>query len=64
MGSVRNTAIKTLGRELIRRYGDRFTDDFEQNKRILEEISKINSKTVRNILVGYITREMKKMKAG
>ena len=64
MGSIKNTAIKTLGRELIERYGDRFTDDFEKNKMILEEIKKIKSKTVRNILVGYITREIKKMKAG
>ncbi|RLJ06007.1 MAG: 30S ribosomal protein S17e [Candidatus Aenigmatarchaeota archaeon] len=62
MGSVKNTAIKTLGKQLISMYGEKFTDNFEKNKKVLEEIRRFKSKYIRNVLAGFITREMKKIK--
>ena len=62
MGRIKITAIKTLANELIEEFGDRFSDDFEKNKTVLNEIKEIKSKKVRNILAGYITRQMQKIK--
>ena len=62
MGRVKSVAIKTLGDELVSQYGDRFTEDFELNKKVLGEVKEIKSKRVRNILAGYITSKMKIVK--
>jgi small subunit ribosomal protein S17e len=64
MGRIKTTAIKTLGDEIIKVHGDKFTTDFEKNKMILKEIKNIPSKKIRNILAGYITKEMKRIKVG
>ncbi|MEE9323896.1 MAG: 30S ribosomal protein S17e [Candidatus Aenigmarchaeota archaeon] len=61
MGRIKTIAIKTLGNELIREHGDKFTDDFEKNKKILSGIKEMKSKKMRNVLIGYITKEMKKI---
>jgi len=58
MGRVKSTAIKRLGDELIQRYPNRFSADFETNKEVLKEIKNIKSKKIRNILAGYITKKM------
>lgn len=62
MGRVKSVAIKTLGDELISQHGDKFTEDFEVNKKVLGEVKPIKSKRIRNILAGYITRKMKTLK--
>lgn len=36
-----------------------FTEDFEQNKRIVDEVVKIDSKEVKNQVAGYITSIIK-----
>lgn len=60
MGRTKTIFVKTLGDQLIEEHGKDFTDDFEKNKKILSSIKKINSKKIRNILAGYITKEIKK----
>ena len=62
MGRVKNIAIKTLGEELIALHGEKFSEDFERNKKVLSEVRPIKSQRVRNILAGYITRKMKLIK--
>ena len=54
MGRVKNIAIK------IAQHGSKFSSDFDANKKALAEVKEIKSTRVRNILAGYITREMKK----
>ncbi len=61
MGRIKSTAIRNLGDELIKEFGSRFSIDFEKNKKILEEIKPIKSKRTRNILAGYISKEMQKI---
>jgi len=55
MGRVRTSAIKNLVWDLIETYADKFTDDFEKNKKIIDEIAEVKSKSVRNKIAGYIT---------
>ena len=62
MGRIKTVAVKSLGNELIKEHGSKFSTDFEKNKKVLSEIKDIESKRVRNILVGYITRRMRAIK--
>lgn len=48
--------IISIGNELLERYSDAFTEDFEQNKRKVEQLTDLRSKHVRNRVAGYITR--------
>ena len=47
---------------LLEKYGDKFTDNFEENKKLLKEILTIPSKKIRNVLAGYITELKSKSK--
>lgn len=62
MGRIKTISIKVMGNQIIKEHGKLFTDDFEKNKKILEEIREIKSKKIRNILAGYVTREIKRIK--
>ena len=55
MGKVRIDRVKKASRKLIQRFPDRFTTEFEENKIALKDITKINSKKMRNLIAGYIT---------
>jgi len=59
LGKVRIELVKRASKELIDRYPDRFTANFEENKQFLKEIGFTLSKRLRNRVAGYITRVMK-----
>ncbi len=40
-------------------YPDDFTDDFETNKRLVEQYTDVQTKTVRNRIAGYLVRLVK-----
>lgn len=56
MGKVRPEKVKKVARELVKRYPDKLTTDFESNKKMLESMATINSPKLRNLIAGYITR--------
>jgi small subunit ribosomal protein S17e len=62
VGRVKTVSIKVMGNQIIREHGKLFTDNFEKNKVVLDEIREIKSKKIKNILAGYITKEIKRMK--
>jgi len=62
LGRVRQAFIKRAGNELIEKFGDRFTTDFDTNKKIVEEVALISTKRLRNRIAGYITSKIKKLK--
>ena len=55
MGRVRTEQIKRIARELLRRYPDKFSKDFEENKRIVDALTQGTTPTIRNKIAGYIT---------
>lgn len=59
MGRVRSTYIKRIARELLERYPDKFAPDFEHNKRALDELISLGSKSLRNRVAGYIASLIK-----
>tara|TARA_B110000014_G_scaffold48335_1_gene31986 strand:+ start:592 stop:783 length:192 start_codon:yes stop_codon:yes gene_type:complete len=56
MGRVRPTYIKRVAIELVRNYSDRFNEDFDHNKLVVEELTDVESLTMRNRITGYVTR--------
>eukprot|EP00038_Savillea_parva_P005734 m.159758 g.159758 ORF g.159758 m.159758 type:complete len:134 (-) comp11845_c0_seq1:29-430(-) len=64
MGRVRTKTVKKCSRLIIERYYTRLTLDFDTNKRICDEISKIPSKKLRNKIAGFITHLMKRIQEG
>jgi len=61
VGQVKNMFIKNLTRGLIEKYPDKFTKDFEKNKKELDKIIELESKKVRNMVAGYLVHVIKKM---
>ena len=59
MGRIRQTYIKRAARRLLERYPDKFSVDYEQNRRTLDELASIESKPLRNKIAGYITTLLK-----
>ena len=56
MGKVRTETVKRVCRELLRRYPDHFTGEFESDKQAVNELVVTQSKRLRNRIAGYITR--------
>jgi small subunit ribosomal protein S17e len=59
VGKVRPTPIKRISRELLEKYPDLFTKDFQKNKEILKTLLRTQSKKLRNQIAGYITHLVK-----
>ena len=55
MGKSRRVKTKRLADEILKKYPNKFTTDFDENKKLVEEVVIISSKTLRNKLAGYIT---------
>lgn len=55
MGKVRTKLVKRIARELLERYPDLFTRDFNTNKQLVSKLAIIPSKKLRNQIAGYIT---------
>ena len=49
--------VKKIGNELLERYPDAFTDDYEINKDSVTKLTNVESKGVRNRIAGYVTRK-------
>ena len=41
MGKVRNETIKKFGRALVEKFPDKFSQDYDENKRVLKEVAEI-----------------------
>ena len=49
---------KKIARELVERFPDKFTTNFENNKKLVDTFTNISSKKLRNRIAGYTTRLM------
>lgn len=59
MGKVRTILIKNISKELINKYPDVFTIEFEENKKLLDKYLEIDSKHLRNRISGYLVNILK-----
>ncbi|HVL48667.1 MAG TPA: 30S ribosomal protein S17e [Candidatus Thermoplasmatota archaeon] len=56
MGNIRPTYIKRVAIELVERYPQEFTADFDQNKLKVSALTTPMAKQMRNRIAGYVTR--------
>ena len=55
MGRVRTRLVKRTSTELLRKFYNEFSTDFEENKRKVQKLISVRSKRLRNQIAGYIT---------
>jgi len=55
MGNIRPTYIKRVAIELVEKYPDIFTDDFEKNKVLVHKLCDVRFKGMANRIAGYAT---------
>jgi small subunit ribosomal protein S17e len=56
MGRIRPTYIKRVAIELVNKYPQAFSKDFENNKVMVSSLTDVYSVKMRNRIAGYITR--------
>lgn len=56
MGKVRIAAVKKVARDLVERYPDKFSTNYESNKTVMADLVDAKTKRLRNRIVGYVTR--------
>ena len=55
MGKVKTEHIKRLAKELMERFPDKFSSDFDANKHAVDALTQGATTKVRNQVAGYIT---------
>jgi small subunit ribosomal protein S17e len=53
--------VRRISSDLIQRYPEKFTTDFSENKKIVQELATIRSKVLRNKIAGYITSYLRRI---
>jgi len=56
MGRIKTKLIKRKTKELLKVHGESFTKDFSENKLLTNKHAKVQSKKLRNVIAGYMTR--------
>jgi small subunit ribosomal protein S17e len=56
LGKVRTETVKRAARELVEKFPDKFTNEYETNKAAVNELVRAPSKKLRNLIAGYVTR--------
>lgn len=64
MGRVKTKLVKSVTEDLFEYYEDEFTDEFDENKEVVEAYLDGASKTLRNTIAGYATRLKKRQEKG
>jgi len=62
LGKVRTSLVKRTARELLAKYPDLFTEDFQHNKKAVSQLTVWSSKKLRNQVAGYVTSLVKLQK--
>ena len=63
MGSIRQTYIKRVAIELVKKFPEEFTSDYEHNKQKVQELTNVRTSRLRNRIAGYVTRFRKHYEA-
>jgi len=64
MGRVRTKTIKKAARQIVEKYYDKLTLDFQVNKRIVDEAAQTPTKKIRNKIAGFVTHLMRRIQNG
>ena len=53
---MRPKRVKKVARELVSHFPNKFTTDFEINKKLVDTLTDVSSSRLRNRIAGYVTR--------
>ncbi len=56
MGRIKTSKIKRVSKEIMKKYKDGLTENYEENKAFITDKITVSSKKLRNIIAGYLTR--------
>ena len=56
MGNIRPSFIKIRAIALVEQHGEKFTEDFDHNKLMVQKLTDVESNKLRNWIAGYVTR--------
>jgi len=59
MGRIKTALIKRITFKLLEKHKGKFTMDFKKNKELVEEFTDVSSRKLRNVIAGYLTRQIK-----
>jgi len=62
VGRIKTKLVKRITNELISRYPDKVKDNFEENKKAVNELTDIQSKKIKNTIAGYVSKKIKAQK--
>jgi small subunit ribosomal protein S17e len=63
VGNIRQTYIKRVAIDLVKKYNDQFTGDFEHNKKVVGQLTDVKTTVFRNRIAGYVTTYRKNWEA-
>ena len=63
MGNIRPTYIKRVAIDLVEKYPRVFSEDFDNNKMMVEKLTDVGSTTMKNRIAGYVTRYWRRFEA-
>jgi small subunit ribosomal protein S17e len=55
LGKVKTEQVKRLAKELIERFPERFSNNFDENKQAVSDLTQGSTTRIRNQIAGYIT---------
>jgi small subunit ribosomal protein S17e len=58
LGKVKTEQIKRVGKELMERFPAKFGTNFDDNKHMVNELTKGTTTRIRNQIAGYIARSL------
>jgi small subunit ribosomal protein S17e len=64
LGKVKTEQIKRTGKELMSRFPTTFTNNFDENKKLVNTLTQGTTTRIRNKIAGYITRTIALSQAG
>ncbi|MFC2133822.1 30S ribosomal protein S17e [Bacteroidota bacterium] len=56
MGRIKTQLVKRVTHKLLHEHGEEFSQDFNKNKKLVGELTDVDSKKIRNVIAGYLTR--------
>ena len=60
MGRIKTKLVKRITHDLVSKHRDKFTTSYIENKIALNLLINYDSKKIRNMIAGYITRLVRK----
>ncbi|MDD3263589.1 MAG: 30S ribosomal protein S17e [Candidatus Nanoarchaeia archaeon] len=56
MGKIKQANIKRFGKIVYKKHFDQISENFDETKKVLNNIADIKSKKLRNVVAGYVSK--------